>query len=101
MNLKVHHISSQSLQAIKCVVESMFYMLGKCVCPLQIVYAYLASGGFTPDPHGGSDPGPRWGTSPRHSVPTLPPNPGYATGLYTVNRSITRRLQRSGLDVCT
>jgi len=25
-------------------------LLGKCVCQLQIVYAYLASGGFDPHP---------------------------------------------------
>ena len=53
----------------------------RCVCLLQIVYAYLASGGFAPDPHRGSAPGPCWGTSVRKPpVPTLPPNPGYATG---------------------
>jgi len=35
----------------------------KCVCPPQIVYAYLASGGFAPRPHWGSASGPHWGTS--------------------------------------
>jgi len=43
MSLKVHHISSLNRSR-------------KCVCPLQIVYAYLASGGFAPDPPPGLCP---------------------------------------------
>jgi len=36
-------------------------------------------------PHEGSGFGPRWGlTYPRPSVPILPPNPGYATGVHCV-----------------
>ena len=67
MSLKVHHISSMNISQ-------------KCVCPLQIVYAYLAFGGKAPMPHWGSAPGPCWGTSiPKSPVPTLPPNSGYAT----------------------
>ena len=68
MSLKVHCISSMNT-------------LRKCVCPLQIVYAYLASGGFASDPHRDSVPVPCWGTSvPQTQVPSLPPNLGYATG---------------------
>jgi len=39
MSLKAHRISSMNTS-------------WKCICPLQIVYAYLASGGFAPDPTG-------------------------------------------------
>ena len=70
MSLNVHRISSMNTTR-------------KCVCPLQIVYAYLAcAGGFAPDPHRGSAPGPRWvlpSPRPLCPLPTLPPNPGYAT----------------------
>ena len=61
MSLKVHHISSMNTSR-------------KCVCPLQIVHAYLASGGFAPDPHRhrGSAPGPRWGTSIPQTLCALP-----------------------------
>jgi len=48
MSLKVHRISSMNTPL-------------KCICPLQIVYAYLASEGFAPRPHQGSTHGPRWG----------------------------------------
>jgi len=34
---------------------------------------HLTSGGFAPDPHQGSAPGPRWWTSGRHSDPLGPP----------------------------
>jgi len=43
MSLKVHRISSLNTSR-------------KCVCPLQIVYAYLASGGFAPRPPPGICP---------------------------------------------
>jgi len=46
--------------------------LGKCVCPLQIVYAYdiWLLGALPPDPHRSSAPGPHWGTSvPRSLCP--------------------------------
>jgi len=67
MSLKVLRISSMNTSQ-------------KCVYPLQIVYAYLVLGALSPDPHRDSAPGPRWGLpSPRSPVPTLHPNPGYAT----------------------
>jgi len=45
---------------------------------------YLDSGGFAPDPHRGSAPGPRWGLpSPRPPVPTLTSEPGYTTASFT------------------
>jgi len=50
MCLKVRHISSMNTSR-------------KCLCLLQIVYAYLASGGFAPKSPLGSAPRPRWGTS--------------------------------------
>ena len=50
MSLKVHRISSMNTSR-------------KCVCSLQIVYAYLASGGIAPDPHWGSAPWPHCKTS--------------------------------------
>jgi len=62
MSLKVQHIGLSSMNTSR-----------KCICLLQIVYAYLASGR-------GSAPGPCWGLpSPRPLVPTRPPNRGYAT----------------------
>ena len=65
---------------IRCTVRvSYMNKSQKCVCPLQIVYAYLASGG--------SAPRPRWGTSvPRSTVPNLLSNPGYA------NASLWRKM---------
>jgi len=36
-------------------------------------------GALPPDPHHGSVPGLHWDFQPPDSVPTLPPNPGYAT----------------------
>jgi len=62
MSLKVH--------------RSLYLLLNtsrKCVCPLQIVYAYLASGGFVPDSNWGSAPRPCWRLpSPKRSVPSKP-----------------------------
>ena len=58
------------------------------VCQLQGFSKLRASGGFaTPQtrPSSGSAPRNHWGLlTPRPSVPTLPPNPGYATGLELV-----------------
>jgi len=51
----------------------------RCVCQQQIVYVYLASVGFAPDPSSRSAPGKHGGLpTPRPSVPTLPPSHSYA-----------------------
>jgi len=42
-------------------------------------------GASPPDPHRGSAPGSHWGLpSLRPPVPTVPPNPGYATGTFLI-----------------
>ena len=68
MSLKVHRISSMNTSR-------------KCVCPLQIVYAYLAK---SPDHRWSSAPGLRWDFRPPHlmcppylqtlATPLPPPN---------------------------
>ena len=83
MSLKVHRISSMNRSR-------------KCVCPLQIVYAYLAFGGFTLRPAIGTLPLNPSGRLPSLSPPvsTLPPNPGYATAfLLLQNRAEKLRKQ--------
>ena len=71
----------KSLQTIKmCCLINVLYCLENVFVRCRLhMYIWLL-GASPPDPHRGSAPGPRWETSvPRPPVPTLPPNPGYAT----------------------
>jgi len=68
----------------------MFYniLLGNAFVHCRL-HAYLASGGFAPRLPLGLYPWTRWGTSiPQAPVPTLPPNPGYATANTSHGQSV-------------
>jgi len=61
--------------------ESVGLVSASHVCQLQTVYIISGfCGALPPAPHWGSAPGHHWGTFiPSPPVPTLPPNPAYAT----------------------